>query len=757
MNVIGQHVKRKEDPRFLKGAGQYVDDIPLDDALWVTFVRSPIAHARITNVDASEAQARADTQVFTAEDLKLGTVAIPSFYGVDQGFGRPYLASEKVRFVGDIVAVVVTDSFAAGEDAAELVYVDYEPLPAVIDARKAIDGDTLLFEAMGTNVASQRPPEVSDDDLFAGCAVVVNGTLVSQRMAGAPIEPRATAAVFEDGRLTAWMSTQTPHQDRDGIAGALGLDPENARVIAPDVGGGFGPKTLGVEDVIVCALARRTGRPVRWVETRSENMVALVHGRGATIDFTIGGGRDGAIGAYRLSVIAETGAYPGLGALLPHFTMMMASGVYDIEKIGVDFTAVATNTTTIGPVRGAGRPEATQAIERAVDAFAAEIGMDPGEVRRRNFIQPADFPFTTASGATYDNGDYERALDTALEAVGYPELRAEQRRRREAGDPIALGIGMCTYVEVTNGLALPEFGAVEITRDGGAILRTGSCSHGQGHETTFAMIAAERLGLPVEKVTVVKGDTGEVARGTGTFSSKSTQVGGGAADRAAGEVVEKARLLTADLIEANPDDIVIDRVNGRFVVAGSPGTGLTWGELARRLDGEGRLAELEVETEFQAEPTFPFGAHVAVVEVDTETGAVRVERHVAVDDAGTIINPMVVTGQVHGGVATGIGQALFEEIAYDPDGNPVSGNFVSYGVPTAAELPPIETIAMVTPTPVNPLGVKGIGESGTIGATSAVHNAVIDALAPFGVRSVDMPANGERVWRAVERERASAH
>jgi CO/xanthine dehydrogenase Mo-binding subunit len=423
----------------------------------------------------------------------------------------------------------------------------------------------------------------------------------------------------------------------------------------------------------------------------------------------------------------------------------------------VDVTTVVTNTTPTGPLRGAGRPEATQAIERAVDAFAAELGRDPADVRRRNFSQPEDFPFTTLGGATYDIGDYEKALDLALETAGYGDLRAEQQRRRDAGDPVALGIGMSTYVEVTNGMGEAEFGAVEITGDGGALVRTGSFSHGQGHETTFAMIVADRLGVPVEKITVLKGDTAEVASGTGTYGSKSTQLGGAAADQASELVVQKARELVADLIEANPDDVVLDRDKGRFDVAGSPGTGLSWEELAGRLDEEGRLPELKAETEFQAAaPTFPFGAHVAVVEVDTETGSVALKRHIAVDDAGTIINPTVASGQVHGGVATGIAQALFEEIAYDADGNPVTGTFVSYAFPTAAELPSIERVEMVTPTPVNTLGVKGIGESGTIGATPAVHNAVIDALAPFGVRSIDMPANGERVWRAIQDGRVAA-
>jgi carbon-monoxide dehydrogenase large subunit len=429
----------------------------------------------------------------------------------------------------------------------------------------------------------------------------------------------------------------------------------------------------------------------------------------------------------------------------------MASGVYAIPKIESEFTCVVTNTTPIGPFRGAGRPEATQAIERAMDLFASEIGIDPVDVRRRNLFASDAFPLTTASGAHYDCGDYERALDLALETAGYEELREEQRRRRAQGSTVALGIGVSVYVEITNGLVEPEFGAVEITPGGEAILRTGSFSHGQGHETTFAMIVADRLGLPVEAVRVVKGDTDEVRQGVGTYGSKSTQIGGVAAQQAASVVAERARQLAAEQLEANVDDVVLDADAGGFHVIGSPTPTLTWRELASRAHKEGRLDELRAEEVFKAgSPTFPFGAHVAVVEVDTETGAVELRRLVAVDDAGRIINPVIAEGQVHGGVATGVAQALYEEFVYDEDGNPLTGTFLSYAFPSAAELPSFDTVAMETPTPVNVLGAKGIGESGTIGATPAVQSAVVDALAPFGVRHVDMPANGERVWRAIQ-------
>ena len=429
----------------------------------------------------------------------------------------------------------------------------------------------------------------------------------------------------------------------------------------------------------------------------------------------------------------------------------MSSGVYAIPKIEADTVSVVTNTTPIGPFRGAGRPEATQAIERAMDLFAAELGLDAAEVRRRNLIAPDAFPFTTASGAGYDCGDYERALDLALETADYKALRAEQKQRRDAGDSRALGIGVSIYVEITNGLVEPEFGAVEITPEGGAILRTGSFSHGQGHETTFAMIVADRLGLPVESVRVIKGDTDEVRQGSGTYGSKSTQIGGVAAGAAAGVVVEQALVLAAEQLEASSDDIVLDPDAGGFHVAGSPTPVLTWAELATRLQSEGRLAELQAEEIFTAgAPTFPFGAHVAVVEVDTETGEVELRRHVAVDDAGVIINPVIAEGQVHGGVAAGVAQALFEEFTYDEEGNPLNASFLGYSFASAAEFPSWDVVGMETPTPVNNLGAKGIGESGTIGATPAVQSAVIDALAPFGISHIDMPVNGERVWRALQ-------
>ena len=748
--MIGQRVRRREDPRFITGQGRYVDDLELEGLRHIVFVRSDWAHARLGAIDSSEARALKGVEVFTADDCELERMGIPFTVPVDERVTRPYLATERVRYVGEIVAIVVAGSREQAADAADLVFVDFDPLPVVTDPAEAVKDEIQLFEHVGSNVILAQEPD-PDPDFFAGCEVTITGSNLSQRVAVAPIEPRACAARPEDdGTLTVWSSTQTPHQDRDGLAEALGLDAEQVRLIAPDVGGGFGGKGLGVEETLVAWTASRVGRPVRWTETRSENMIGIGHGRGQRADFELGGDRDGRIRALRVRFLQEAGAYPWVGAVLPTLTSLMSSGVYGIPRIETGFRTVVTNTAPTGAYRGAGRPEATQFLERAMDLWAAELGLDPAEVRRRNFIAPDAFPHTTPTGAEYDCGDYGQALALALKTAGYDTLRAEQAARRERGDTALLGIGMAVYVEVTNGGTESEFGEVEITAGGDAILRTGSFSHGQGHETTFAQIVAEYLGLPIERVTVHKGDTAEVARGAGTYGSKSTQIGGVAARAAAEEVADRGKRLAAEQLEADPRDMELDAERGVFHVTGAPEPSLQWDALARALDQAGRLGELTAQIDFAPpRPTFPFGAHVAVVEVDAETGKVRLLRLIAVDDAGRIINPMIADGQIHGGVASGIAQAIHEEMVYDEDGNPSNGNFVTYCIPSASEFPQFELVRMETPTPVNPLGAKGIGESGTIGSTPAVHNAVIDALAHLGIRHLDMPVNGEKVWRAI--------
>ena len=752
MSILGNRVLRTEDDRFLRGRGTYVENLPLEGAATVTFVRSLLAHAKINGIDTSAAEAIPGVQVFTAKDVDLPPFGPPPLPGLNEKMGRPCVAGDTARFVGEIVAIVVSEDRASGADAAELVMVDYDPLTPVVNPADALKDETLIFPEAGTNVAAHTQPSANADDLFDGCEVTVSDTLVSQRMAPCPLEPRSIAAKWEDGKLTAWLCTQTPHQDRHILGLMLGLDDSTVRVIAPDVGGGFGAKMLLTEDLLVAWLARKLDRPMRWTETRSESMLALPHGRAMQLSFTIGGTKDGKILAYKLDILADCGSYPTLGAFLANLTALMSSGVYDIPRIEAQGTTVVTNTTLVSAFRGAGRPEAIQAIEAAVDLFAAEIGMDPAEVRRVNYV--TEFPHKTVTGAQYDSGDYAGALDLALRSAGYDELRADQKRRRDEGGTKQIGIGLSSYVEITNPLGEAELGEVEITPDGGAIVRTGSFSHGQGHETTFAMIAAERLGLPLEKVSVHKGDTDEVASGTGTYGSKSTQIGGTAAREASDTVVEQAKQLVADYLEASPDDVVLDLALGKFHVTGSDEPSLSWEELATRAAGDDRLGELKAAHNFQGHPTFPFGTHVAVVEVDTETGNVELQRMVCVDDAGTIVNPLIAEGQVHGGVATGVSQALYEHYTFADDGTPLTGNLVGYAFPSAAELPSWEAISMETPTPANPLGAKGIGESGTIGATPAVYNAVVDALSPFGVKRVAMPANGENVWRAIQEAKA---
>jgi carbon-monoxide dehydrogenase large subunit len=752
MSILGNRVLRKEDPKFLTVGGTYVDDLRderLVGAGYVTFVRSTMAHARITSIDTEEAaQAPGVIGVFTAADL--GLPAAPGMMLLNQAVTRSPLASDRVRFVGEPVVAVVTEERYQGEDAAELVFVDLEPLPVVVDMEEAAKDEVILHEAAGTNVV-MKLGEPFDPSFFDGCEVVVTEKLLNQRVAIAPLEVRSCASAWDGERLTVWLSTQGPQGARDGFQEALGLEPGQVHLISPDVGGGFGAKTgVAGEEIVTAWLARHVGRSMRWTETRSENMLAMGHGRGQVQTVTIGGSRDGTVEAYRLEIVCDSGAYCGMGGMLPFLTRMMATGVYTIPKVESTSISVVTNTTPTVAYRGAGRPEASAAIERAMDLLAAEIGMDPAEMRRKNLIPADAFPYATAAGTTYDTGDYERALDLALESSGYKELRAEQRERRASGDPVQLGIGVAVYVEVTGGpYAGNEVAKVEITPEGGAIVYTGTSPHGQGHVTSWSMLASEQLGIPMDRIEVVHGDTDLVPVGQGTMGSRSLQLGGSAVHQASAEVVELAKRKAADLLEANPDDIVLDKLDGRFHVAGTPSVGRSWAELVEQSD-----EPLVVDTTFQAaSSTFPFGAHVAVVEVDTETGQVTIKRVVTVDDAGTLLNPLIVEGQRHGGIAQGVGQALCEEMVYDADGNPLTSNLADYTFISATELPSFELVPMETPTTANPLGAKGIGESGTIGATPAVQSAVVDALSPYGIRHIDMPATPQRVWSAIQEAR----
>ncbi len=750
MSFLGNRVLRKEDGKFLTAGGSYVDDLELPSALWIAFLHSSAAHAHVTRLDVSSAKsAPGVVEVLTGADLSLPPLP-PDLPMINPEMTRPILCGTKVRFVGDLVAAVVAETRASAVDAIEKIEVDYDTLPVLVDAKDALSATTYLFEEVGTNVAFEASFG-HDESIFERCDVVVSQDFVNQRLAPCPLEVRSAAArVEEDGRLTVFVTSQTPFAVRDVIANELDLDPKAVHVISPDVGGGFGAKSVVYpQEVAVAAIAWRLRRPVRWTETRSESMLSLGHGRAQQQKMTIGGTRDGSVLAYRLEILQNSGAYPSLGAFLPMFTRMMLTGTYDIEKAECDITSVVTNTTPTVPYRGAGRPEAAAAIERAMDMFAAEIGMDPAEVRRRNLVTGTEpFPFTTPTGTEYDIGNYDEALSRVLEASGYEELRAEQRVRRESNDPVQLGIGLSVYVEITNGLPGSEFSSVEIHSDGKVVVKTGTSPHGQGHDTSWSMLVAEELGIGLDDIVFIHSDTDLVARGVGTFGSRSLQMGGVAARQAAVQVVAAAKEVASELFEASPDDIVLAGGVGGLHVAGSPSARRSWGELASAAIEKGQ--PLLVEVDFTSPgPTFPFGAHVAVVEVDMQTGRVTLRRLIALDDAGRILNPLLAEGQVHGGLAQGAAQALLEEYRYDEMGNPLTSNLMDYPFISATDLPSFELVSMETPTPRNEIGAKGIGESGTIGSTPAVHNAIVDALSYLGVRHVDMPANPERIWRAI--------
>ena len=743
-SILGNPVLRREDDALVRGQGEYVGNVPLEGALHAHFVRSTTAHGTIESIEVDDARSMPGVvAVYTATDLGLDDRPVTmGFYPSEMG--RSFLARDRVRFVGEPIAVVVAESPYLAADAAEMIWADIEPLPPVLDLADALAGDTVLFPDLGHNVAFRNAVEDPID--FSGYEVVVTEDVANSRVAAVSIEPRVVAASIVDGRLTCWASSQGAHSFRQAVAEILGLEPEDMRVYVKDIGGGFGAKGVpSEEEVMVVYLARLLERPVRWTETRTENLTGYVHGRAQDQKVTIAGTRDGDIQAYRLELIQDSGAYPKYGAFLPEFTRQMASGVYDIGRVELEFASVVTTTAPICAYRGAGRPEATAAIERAVDLFAAEIGMDPAEVRRRNLPSPDAFPFTNGTGTVYDSGEYERALDVALEAADYAGLRAEQQRRRDAGDVRQLGIGVCTYVEIT-GFGGSEYGEVRLQPDGTVLAVTGSTPIGTGHLTTWAMIVADRMGVPIEAITVFHGDTDRVPSGQLTGGSRSVQIAGSSMGDAADKLIELAREAAADLLEAAPGDIVLDRERGAFHVAGSPTAARSWAEIA----GDAGEPLVGLSDFAQAGATFPFGTHIAVAEVDTETGHATVERIIAVDDAGVIINPLLAAGQIHGGLAQGIAQALLEEFRYDEDGNPQTANLADYTAISMVEVPMYERSFTETSTPRNPLGAKGIGEAGSIGSTPAVQSAVIDALAPFGIRHLDMPLTPERIWSALQ-------
>ncbi len=749
-SILGTAVRRVEDPELLTGQGSFVANLPFEGALHLAFVRSPLAHALVRGVDTATAAAAAGVAaVFTSENLDLPVHR--GLYVLNERCAQPPLATDRVRFVGEAVAVAAADTAAAAVDAAILVTVDYEPLPAVVDPEAALDPSApRQFPELGGNLAAgAREPDGVDP--LDGAELVVRARMRNQRLAVVSMEGNAIAVVpGVDGEheLTIWVSTQMPHGCRRQVSRMFGIDKSRLRVIAPHVGGAFGGKAgLIAEHTVAIGVARRLGRPVVWADTRSENLVTMPHGRAQIGYLELGLTRAGVITGARWRVVADAGAYAGFGGgLASESTRPMAAGVYRVPRIGFDVAVALTNTTPVGAFRGAGRPEATAFLERVVDMAAAELGLDPVEIRRRNFLRPAEFPVTTAVGTVYDSGDYDLPLREALWLADYDGLRTEQTRRRAAGERRALGIGISSYVEVTADGG-HEFGSVHVHPDGRVTISAGTSAHGQGHATAFGMLASDRLAIPFEKITFVQSDTAAVPRGAGTGGSRSLQLGGSAVQQAAGEVVEQARKLAARMLEAAVDDVAL-RGDGRFGVAGVPAASVGWAELARAAEDGGE--PLAAGADFhQQRATFPFGAHVSVVEVDLDTGWVQPITHVAVDDCGRVLNPLLVTGQQHGGLVQGIAQALWEEVGFDPDGNPVTTTLAGYRIPSAADLPPFHTANTETPTPLNPLGAKGIGESATVGATPAVQNAVVDAVAHLGVRHIDLPCTPERVWRAI--------
>ena len=777
--AFGASIKRREDPRLITGRGTYVDDIKLVGMLNIVLVRSPYAHANITSIDTSAASAvDGVVAVYTGEDLAEQLGSLPCGWVVPDTIEVPHppLAIGKVRCVGDAVAAIVADNPTAAADAAALVDVGYDVLPAAVNAEAATkDGAPQVHDDAPNNVGFEWEVGGGDVDAAAASAEVrVSERIVNQRLIPNSMEGRAVVADYNPGtnHVTLWTSSQIPHLVRLLMALVTGHPEHQIRVISPDVGGGFGCKLyLYAEEVIAFAIAKALGRPVKWTEERQENYLATTHGRDHIGDWEIVGNRDGTITGIRGTVYANMGAYLSTFApAIPTYLFgLMLGGPYKIENVHCKVIGVFTNTTPVDAYRGAGRPEATYVVERMLDRFAAEIGMDPVEVRRKNLIPPFEDGYDVATGVTYDSGNYEKALDLALSMLGYEDFRKEQEEARKNGRYI--GVGLSTYVEIC-GMApsavayalgaragVWESSLVRVHPTGKVTVYSGASGHGQGHETTFAQLAASELGVPIEDVGVVESDTAQVQQGTGTFGSRSAVVGGTAIHMSVEKIKDKAKQIAAHMLEASPEDIVYE--DGQLFVQGAPTEAKSFQEVALAAywyDGlpEGLEPGLEATSVYDPKNfTWPFGTHICVVEIDPDTGDTKVLRYVAVDDVGNVINPMIVEGMVHGGVAQGLGQALWEEAVYDDDGQLITGSMLDYAIPQAASLPSFETARTVTPSPTNPLGVKGAGETGTIAASPAVINAVVDALSPFGVKHIDMPAKAEKVWRLIQDSQGS--
>ena len=763
--LVGARVKRREDPRLVRGLAHYVDDVRLPDTLHVAILRSPHAHARIRSIRVEEAsKAPGVVSVVTGIDIRdsIGPVPVVAQNPTLRVPLHTVLAVDKVCYVGDGVAAVVAQDSYAAQDALDLIQVDYEPLPVVSDPEKALaPGSPVIHSEWPDNVAFRWTLKQGNlAKAFRDAYRIVKQHLVHQRLAPIAIEGRGVLARYLPGEkeLTVWSSTQIPHLLKTQLSIML-RQPENlVRVIAPEVGGAFGSKlNVYAEEALVAYLSRTLNRPVKWIEERRENFQATIHGRGQVGDVEIAVKKDGTILGLQYRAIADIGAYhqlltPGI----PPLTGLMLSGAYKIPCISMEVTGVFTNKMSTDAYRGAGRPEATYVVERIIDRVAQELGIDPVKIRQKNFPQRRDFPFKTATGLIYDSGNYRAALSKALKLAGYEKLRREQKRLRKQGR--YLGIGLSTYVEISGmgpSSAMPaggwESGTVRVEPTGKVTVLTGTSPHGQGQETSFAQIVADELGVDLDDITVVHGDTAVVTSGIGTFGSRATAVGGTAVLQAATKVKEKARKIAANILEANPVDLVFS--GGKFAVKGVPKKGITIQQIALEAHLATNLPKrmepgLSATSVFEPSNfTFPFGTHICVVEVDPKSGEVTVKKYIAVDDCGKVINPLLVDGQIHGGIAQGIGQALWEGVVYDENGQLLTGSLMDYALPKAKDLPRLELARTETPTPVNPLGAKGVGESGTIGSTPAVVNAVVDALAPFGVVHIDMPLMPEKIWR----------
>jgi aerobic carbon-monoxide dehydrogenase large subunit len=769
---VGRELRRKEDPRLITGQARYVDDIALPGMLWAALVRSPEAHAKVVSIDTTAAAARPGVHaVFTGADMSdlggpLPMAWVPPGVQVNNPEHWP-LAHGVVRHVGDPVAVVISEDRYSVNDAVEDVVVEYDPLPVVVDPEAAIAGAPYIHEQFGTNKVHEWSLAGGDVEAgFAEADVIVERRVVNHRIAGAPIECRGVLADYRAGSLTLWSSTQVPHFVRLFMALLLGLGEDHVRVIAPEVGGGFGQKLqVYGEELLACWCSKKLGAPVKWIETRSENMSVAHQGRDQISHVKMGAKRDGTLTAFHVKILADFGAYNMiLTPLIPSLGAFVMGGCYKIPNVQTDITGVFTNKCPTDAIRGAGRPEATQMIEVTLDQLAHELGMDPLEIRRRNFIPKEDFPAAVATGVIYDSGDYHKTLDKLMEHVDVAAFRREQEELRSKG--VYRGIGFCTWTEIC-GLApsritgpagvgvqagLWESAMIRVHNTGAVTVYTGTSPHGQGLETAMAQIVADKLGVDPSVVEVVHGDTSLGPEGRDTYGSRSLATGGEAVARATDKIVAKVKAIVAAELEAAPEDINV--ADGKFSVRGSPDKGMALADVAGiayvGAVPEGMEPGLEETMFYDPENfVFPFGAHACVVDVDPETGKVTVQRYVAVDDCGRPINPMLIDGQIHGGVVFGIGQALYERVHYDDDGQLITGSFINYAIPTAAELPSFETDSTVTPSPVNSLGAKGVGEAGTIAASAAVTNAVIDALRPLGVDYINMPLSPMRVWDAI--------